>query len=315
MWLHGHFAPSFVLFPRGIVRVARRVSSGLMEKLMRPHPSIILALLCAVFLAPASAQEYSFTYTAPQAGQQRTQAMSMKMSLGFQVEEGTESSEMQFGTTMKMKKTESIVTMDGNAWRSLRVVYHEYDLKNEAPMEMDAKEKPEPVLGVPYLLTMTDSLTITRDDNVPLTIAERAFLEGEYTDTEMDRGMARALNGKTLKVGDSIALTADMAEGLISSLPNADTSGVRSFSIRLREVITREGRQYGRFEMFLDFFRDEEPAAFQMKLQGETLVDVTSCRPASMKISGPIDFVVAAEGVSLNGHGTLETEGTFEYRP
>ena len=282
---------------------------------MRTRPCLMFALVCAALAAPAFAQEYTFTYTVPQTGQQRTQATSMKMSLGFQVEEGAESSDMQFGTAMKVKKTESILAVDGSTWRSLRVVYHEYSMKNEAPMEMEANEKPAPLLDVAYILTMADSLAITREDGVPLTAPERLMLESEYTDTEMDRGMARALNGKRLKVGDSIALSADMAAGLISSLPNADSSGVRSFSMRLREVVTRDGRTFGRFEMLLDFFRDEEPAAFQMKLQGETLVEIASCRPATMKISGPIDFVINAEGVSLTGHGTLETEGAFEYRP
>ncbi len=272
---------------------------------------IALAVIVAAAIPQAlRSQEASFSFRKPEIGDQRRMSTNMKMAIKLHVDMGEESQEMEISTTVEERKLEKVLAVEEGRPSALRVVYEKFDRVQEGAEDAPLK----PVIDKPYVVEQGDSTVEVRaEDGGQLYSEERQFLTGEYDELQEDEHFGRMLEGKKLRVGDSVPVDEELASSFFRNLPASSDGDIKEFTITLRELRPVAGVQHAVFDMKLEAMFETSPVALQLSLKGELIIATATCRPAKITMSGPLDMIVTDESMSLTAEGSLEISSEAEY--
>ncbi len=274
---------------------------------MRTLHGIPVFLLLIV--APVLSQQVTFTAVPQKPGgvihEESTFRLDMVLSVDAMGEAMTfdVSNEDQHTRTMRVRETL------GFDITTFTVEYSAYSSASNTPQ--GATSVKGPVIGRVYLLYRPDSVkTIGADDGKPVSETEEAYLMKEFRKQDFSERMNKVLDGRTFSVGDTLVLSHDLAMSFVSKGSEND---VKDFSIRLAAVRMDGGTRLAVFAVRLVVEGENEGMVTTLTMEGEMVVDVATCWPRTISVTGPMTMEGQAQGMPITGEGTMKGTKVFSY--
>ena len=173
--------------------------------------------------------------------------------------------------------------------------------------QRDQVEVTQPVAGNTYLvLKRGDELLFGDETGQPVTEEEAKVLNLHMSAFGKPNPLAEFLNGKRIRVGQSIEVPKEVAIellGLTGREGNTDR-----LVLRLRATKVHDRAEYAVFETILKTSGGETAMAMLMK--GELVVETGTCRTKSIQLEGPISMSEVRG--PTEGRFSVDTNGTLQ---
>ena len=208
----------------------------------------------------------------------------------------------------------TILQVDRGVPRKARLSYGTSTTRVTAEDNQDV-EITQPIAGNTYLVERhRDSLVITDEAGNRITPEEDKLLQQHLQTFGQPNPLAQFLSGKTINIGQAVAVPDSVARELLGLTGNAG----KTDSLALRLVSTKRvhGVRCAVFETLLRTHAEENSMALLMK--GELVVESETCRTQSIHLQGPVALSEVrgpAEGrfvVSTSGTLNVTVETAFD---
>jgi len=192
----------------------------------------------------------------------------------------------------------------GNATRA-KIAYQQSTTKVKAQGDAVVEAK-QPIEGKTFLVARAgDQLIITDEIGQPISDEENKILLPQLNSFGRPNPLAQFLNGKQIKVGDSIDVPDEVAAELLGLTGNSGKTD--QLALRLSAIKPDGGVNYAVFETLLRSHSDESSVSLLMK--GELMIDPSSCRTRSIQMHGPV--AISERRGPLQGRFTVSTNGSL----
>ncbi len=272
-----------------------------------------LLCLIALLLVPGSAlagEKVKFTYSPLSGGQTVTEEETLNIAFGIDIFVG----EANLGRMDAANaETETLTAVLGkwNAKKKIATLTYGKNGAKETQTTPDGKvetqEEPSPLSGKAYKITWKagKDLVLAYAAGGEPPAEERDLVLSDWEDmiSTEPSDFAAALVDQTLEVGGVLPSDGDVLAKLLS-LDDDDLS-VTAATVTLKEVRMHGGEKCGVFAMDLTIAGNDAEMSMTMAAQGEAILAVSSLRPHSVTLSGPVSLAATAEegGVTMKMTG------------
>jgi hypothetical protein len=199
--------------------------------------------------------------------------------------------------TRSDEKKETLIEEKHPGMKRVKVHYH-------ILTETEGKETVHlPAEGKTYIITTKgDSIEITLESGDKPSPEEMEYLLEEYGDPDDGDPMGEFLNGRTVEIGETLSVPADVARDLFDD----EALELKSMALTFKGERELHGRRCGVFDVVLQV-RTVEPdsgLAFEIDATGEHVLTL-ECWPISLELDG----TVTANGTLETGGGLMTLEG------
>jgi hypothetical protein len=270
------------------------------------------ALLLLLVAAPLRAQKVTFGDAEREVGSGRVVETTSVMVMLLNATMSGETRDLNFNSDERSARTETVLAVEDDTVRELRVVLSSFSAKDETPAG-DRAAGEAPVLGRPYIVSYTDSGVMYRaEDGDTLSDAESMALRRVYgSGRGFDNGFAGLIAGRSLTVGKSVPVDPERGKALYESMDGT----VRDLSLSLQELRTVDGRQVGVFAVTMMMVGQHGPSRFELSLDGQVSVDVERCAPVEARLNGQVVLLADNPDLPMQGQGDFSATLKAAYTP
>ncbi len=247
-----------------------------------------LALLAILPIRGVAQEAVVFRKRAAQPGDTARQLLTCDLELVLSIRQGGQIIQEQNQELVRKQSRElTVLQVEPGGPRRAKVTYRESEVSlKSAGAEPQASQ--QPVTGKTYLVTRQgDDLEISYPDGSAPPPEELAIVTDNMATFGMPNPIAEFFNGKTIRVGDKLELPAALARELLGFAETANS--VSDFRMRLASIRRAQGNQPASavFELML-VAEDPQQSGISMKLQGQHVIEIDSCRTLAVNLSGPV---------------------------
>jgi hypothetical protein len=275
--------------------------------LMRSIITVVIAFLLG--LGTLIAQNVTFSSIPHKSGESFGEESHMEMNMVLHVDAQGQNMDFDVANKDSYNRTVSILEMFGYDISLFTVNYSEFSSEAKAPQGETVVKGP--VVGRTYKIYRADTVkTVEAEDQKPLSNEELTHLKQEFKKADFSERMNKILDGKTLAIGDTLALSKDLAMNFFGKGAPSD---VRDFTIKLKSTRQINGMQCAVFGARIVLDGESGQLTMRFMLEGDILIGVRNCWPIEMRLTGPINVQGEQEGIMITGEGTMTGEKKFSY--
>lgn len=274
----------------------------------------LLPFLAVLLLASHALQAQTITVGTPQrdVGSGRLVETSTSMEMLVNASMNGEMREMPFSAAEHSARTETVLAVENDTVRELRVVISRFSATDKTPAG-DRAEGEQPVIDRSYLVHYADSgVTFSAEDGDTLSLAESSALKRLYgSGAGFDQGFAGLISGRSFTVGVSVPQEPSLGNALFQRMHGQ----VRDLLVFLQELRVEDDRQIGVFGVSMIMAGEEGPSLFELNLDAQVTVDIERCAPVAVHISGHVVLLPNNPDLPMQGHGDFSATLKAEYTP
>lgn len=267
----------------------------------------ILLLVCLLISNTASAQVVRFTNQPAQINDVASQSIECDLDADRTIRQHNQvvdSSKQQL-RRQQVRTVMVLETVKGKATRA-KISYVQSTTKVKVQGNSVAEAK-QPIEGKTYLVARAgEQLIVTDEIGQPISEEESKILLPQLNSFGKPNPLAQFLNGKQIKVGDSIDVPDEVATELLGLTGNAGKTD--QLALRLTSIKADGGVNCAVFETLLRSHSDESSISLLMK--GELIIDPRTCRTRSIQMHGPI--AISERRGPAQGRFTVSTNGSLK---
>lgn len=279
---------------------------------MFPKPGFVLRAFFFLLIAAAcAAQTITFTSTAIPVGMRRvcedSSAVHMIMEMA-----GMEGAGFDMSMKRAQHKTESVMAYESGLPLKTAVSYSLAEESRETPFGAErGGVAAKPVLDRIYIVERTETgLAVLNDEGQPAPEVEAIYVKRDFAD-EFGTQFADSLRGRTLTVGDSLALDMRSMRELLKGIPSRAIRPM--LMLTLEGVREEQGMKCAVFKTRLVLPAGDEGSAIRSEVAGTLRIGVENCWVLAFTMQGPIAFSGSRRGVEVTGTGELRSVHHFTY--
>jgi hypothetical protein len=285
------------------------IEAGLYTPMMRTSLLSLITLLMVSGSAFA-ADKVTFTYLPLAGGQTVTEVETLNIKFGIDIFVG-EANLGRMDAENSETETATAVLGKWNAKKKIATLTYGKNGAVEKQTTPDGKvevtDEPSPLSGKAYKLSWKagKDLVMEYAGGGEPTEEERALVLSDWEDliSTEPSDFAAALVDQTIEVGGVLPSDSDVLAKLLS-LDDDDLS-VTAATVTLQEVRMHGGEKCGVFAMDLTISGNDAEMSMTMAATGEAILAVSSLRPHSVTLSGPVTLAASVDegGVTMNMTG------------
>ena len=243
---------------------------------------------CLLFVGSLFAQE-QVLFSAPTLHVGQTFTRAAKYNMNFDVVlkfAGETLQEANRAATQTIKKSETILGMNGDAITKIKVKYEtitETMVVTEDEISQTQKIDPNPVLGQTYIVSKQDgAVKVTDENGLKPSFDEINIVADDYKRLGEADSFRQFFRSRTVQIGEPLQMPGVLAEGLFTDASHRKIK-VESASFILRKV----QNNVASFDTTLKMqWNQDANTSMKLNLTGETLVNVQTSHPVSSNLSG-----------------------------
>lgn len=276
------------------------------------HPvSRLVWLLALTSSLGVAAEEIRFQFIPPAVGERWVEMASYSMEIAMELRNAQRVIEKAtLRQARSERKTETILASGKEGATRLEVEYHEAKTYLDSPPASEFT-KQEPVMGERYIVDLATSpigVSYTAPGITPTT-EEIKYVRNDYREGGRFDRLALIFQDRSFITNETVSLRSDVIESLWPVTEGDIT--VKRFDLKLKSV---ESLSECRCAVFLAevtmIVKDEDGKTLEMNLNGELHVDVSTARPMSMTLKGPVRLQGQINAMNTTlialGNGTIE---------
>lgn len=188
--------------------------------------------------------------------------------------------------TQTVRKSETILELNGDAITKLKVTYELVDEKlivTEDGIAIDQKVHPNPVVGQTYIISAQKGLVKVTDANgLKPSIQEVDIVSDDYENLGKVDGFREFFRQRSVQVGEPLQMPGVLAEGMFTDAAHRKIK-VESASFILKSL----RNNVAVFDSALRMqWNQDANTSLKLNLSGETLVNTQSSQMSSSSLSG-----------------------------
>jgi hypothetical protein len=287
----------------------------------------LAALLCAAqcaaqsAVAPASsAQAVTFNRRAPEVGDQLEQNLSVSLQLDSMVRQNKQVLEKS-QTALRRHQRRVITTTNVNNGMAVAVmVRYAEAAKQIATGPADGKlgeatSLAQPVQGKVYRVRRDGEALLINDEQGAIPpLDEYEIIALNMESLGRPNPLADFLAGKTLSVGQQIALPNEVAEKLMGL--GGELGKVTRFNLTLQSIATIQGRPCAVFQSSIEA-ESIDSSQMRLAVDGPLTIEVDTCRAVEANFAGPIGMSETRGSLSatyqMTGTGKMSVDIASKY--
>jgi hypothetical protein len=280
-------------------------------------PFVLWLILFVAVPSWAASDRVTFHKCAAQVGDVSRQAIDCDLDLEMSIRQGGQIVQSQRQGLIRQQVRElTVLRADGRAAIEARVRYDQSTVEVRAA-DAPAQTTPQPVTGKTYVVSRQPSgLSVTYPDGQIPPDVEREIVFANMETFGLPNPIALYFDGRQVEVGQQVQLPVELARELLGF---SETVGnISDFQLRLLE--TRPLANGAEAAVFAITLVAEHPdaTAVSMKLTGQLVMEVATCRTVAVTLKGPISATETRgpEGgqFQLNCAGTIRMAVEADYR-
>jgi hypothetical protein len=281
--------------------------SALMQSRQIHLKIVIAALLVFLHRAAVAAEPISFTYRAPQVGQQGSHDMQFTLDLNINLRQAGQniSSEDQQLSRDQDRQVTVLQVADKKATK-VQVSYSKA-WEQVTRGKLAGTPQPQPIEGKTYIVERRgDDLVITDPAGKDVPEEERMLVAASMDAVGHPNPLGTFLDGKKISVGQTLKLPNDMASDLLG-VKEAGGEAQR-VELTLHDVNTDEDhRRLANFTMLIIL---KMPGGGSMDVKGDLQIEPETCQITVANFDGPVSM---REEQGPKGHTfEIASEGTMK---
>ncbi|TWT73751.1 hypothetical protein Pla123a_36440 [Posidoniimonas polymericola] len=269
----------------------------------RPHLTIgiALALLTAASVAPAAeTPSVTFGRRPTPSGEQLDQTTEVGLTLKTQIRKQREVLEKQQSEVVRTRRRvlEPVLVEDGVTTAAYVRYLQSSARHNDSPPQTD------PIAGKSYYCRrIGDAIQVLTRDGAEPPVEEKKLVAENMEPLGKPNPLADYLAGKTVSVGDKLALPVDVAQRLLGL--GGTLGEVTKFELTLTTLAEQDGQPCAVFQADIEAQRTDG-SQMRLLIGGPMTIEAATCRAVSSELSGPIGM-----SHSLNDpRGRLQLDST-----
>ena len=276
--------------------------------------SAFALLLCSLlFFSTATAAEpasHRFTYRAEAPGQRSVVTSLFDLKLKVSVAKGGKTVlSVDQNHQRRQDKLISVLAASEKGPTKIAVLYK----KAEEEKSDDGGEgvvQKDPTAGKLYVIEHSDAKNVVTDEEGQgVSEQQERIVLADNRDLGRPYPLARLLDGRTVKVGETIDLDGAKAAELIGLTERVGQ--VEKFTMKLTGTRSAEGFRCAVFDTKI---RIKGKAINSLvDVAGEYLIGIDNCRLVSLDLSGPVEVSGSVKNVTVTAKGTLRISVGVQY--
>ncbi|QDU59095.1 hypothetical protein [Aeoliella mucimassa] len=253
-----------------------------------------LAAYESLVLPTNVAKQATFTKAPAKQGDRIDQQLEVSLEMKSTVRRGQQVVDTSDNTIGRTQHRTVLIDRVGEGKTSAaRVYFSKYDRRK------DTESVKQPVVGNTYACVREadDTLTVTRADGSFATPDEFSLVSESMVALGRPNPMADFLDGRTLKVGETVEVPKEVGDALLSADGTLGT--VATFRLTLLEHVVDQN--LARFQIEMET-AGAETTQLKLSLAGELVVESDTCRTRAMSLSGPL-----AMATTIGSYSSAET--------
>jgi hypothetical protein len=269
--------------------------SGHCTKALWKFPTLLLSgilalpLLTAAAASPTGAQEtVTFKKRITQPGETSQQELTCDLDLVMSIRQSGQvvQSQQQLLKRQQQRELKILKASAGVPQQaSIRYLRSSISIKAAEQAEQGTEQ---PVTGKTYLVSRKGGeLQITYPDGNEPSPEELAIVRDNMDTFGLPNPIAEFFDGKRVRLGQQLDLPAPLARELLGFADTANSAS--KFRMQLQEIMPPKQGQLraARFAIEMEA-ADPEQSGVSMKLAGELLMEIDTCRSLAVQLTGPV---------------------------
>ncbi len=268
-------------------------------------------------------QTVRFGQRAARVGDEIEQTISLEMRLATSLRQGNELIQKnQTAVRSFQRRTVATTEVDRARAIAVKVRYHE---ANKQMTSTDTRQadngsaEPQPVQGKTYRCRrepgQNGKLLVTDDEGRIPPLNEYEIVAQGMEMVGRANPLAEFLGGRTMAVGETVALPKDLAERVFNL--GSRFGEVVRFDLTLEKLETEEAAPRALFQAKIEAASNDS-SQMRMQVEGPLIVEIDTCRAAHANLSGPIGMSekrgTYSASYQLIGTGQLKMSVASAYR-
>ena len=269
------------------------------------YGTVLLLSFCEILNA---AEEVTFKYQPVKPGDTQTKSQDFQSTMKLTVKANgavVNTVEQNSGKFEKRKIT--ALETSGESMTKLKMTYLSATMT--APGEAEAKATP--YSGKTYIAEMKNgNVSVTNEAGKPVADEEEvSFVAKDAKSIMKPERFSKLLEGKTLKAGDKVDISEEMAREILGA--EEQPTKVDKMSMVLKEIRKVPAGTQGVFSLEMIMASDLNPVMkMTANVKGDTIIAVDTCWPILMAITGPVTI----KGSQQKGDAKIDFDGTGEIK-
>jgi len=272
-------------------------------------------LLFATTSRAAEPARCRFVHQSPPVGQLVVQDVHFVLAMIVETTQGEQTIETaEEGVERRQRRRLTVLESSAGRTTKIRLTYVSAEQTRAAKGKV-GRADPQPVSGKTYFVERVDGrLEITDRNGKTPPAKELAIVRQNMVGVGQPNPLAQFLNGRTFEVGRTVAFPESLARDLLGM--QGTLGDIQTVGLTLKRIQTKsEGRQ-ATFDTVIEA-RPVAGESLGMKIDGQLVVEIDTCRVVAATFSGPITLLETTgppeAEQTVRGHGTLNVEVDTSY--
>lgn len=270
-------------------------------------------ILIAVLAAGCRAEDVTFTYASPKAGEKNTQTIETEMDVKVSVKAADISKTLVQFLQQTTRRRETVLEAGAPTPKKVGVEYIQDD--HRASGTSGDAVRATPIAGKNYIVTLLNGKPRVTDDEGDLPqIPEIEMVGADYYEFgNVPRSIA-LFKDNTFTVGKKTPIDDKVARGVF--VPGGS---IRGLVLTLKDVRKKQPFDTAIFAAEMIYEKFDGALKFEVALKGEIIIGTTNCWPVSIKLNGPVTVSgteksrTSGEEITAKGSGSMKHFITTQY--
>jgi hypothetical protein len=275
--------------------------------------SLKSVVLITALAAGCRAEDVTFTYAPPKAGEKNTQTVETVMDVKVNVKAADTSKTLVQFLQQTTRRRETVLEAGAPTPKKVGVEYLQDDHRSSGTSG-DAVQA-TPIAGKNYIVTLLNGKPRVTDDEGDLPqIPEIEMVGADYFEFGTIPRSIALFKDNTFTVGKKTQIDDKVARGVF--VPGGS---IRDLVLTLKDVRKKQPFDTAIFAAEMIYEKNDGPLKFEVALKGEIVIGTSNCWPVSIKLDGPVTVSGTEKGrttgeeITAKGSGNMKHTITTQY--